>query len=88
MVMSRTSVAVSHSKEVNSMSDSRFNSSCNASQVRDVCCIETNRIYDSCRDRDCYENLKVNISDMGRISSQEQETSELKKLASRGLTSV
>lgn len=64
--MSRTSIAVSHSKEVNSMSDSRFNSSCNASQVRDVCCIETNRIYDSCRDRDCYENLKVNTSDYGK----------------------
>ena len=47
------------------MSDSRFNN-CNASGVRDVCCIETDRIYDSCRDRDCYENLRVNISDYGK----------------------
>lgn len=48
------------------MSDSRFNNNCSASTGRDVCCIETDRIYDSCRDRDCYENLRVNISDYGK----------------------
>ena len=48
------------------MSDSRFGNNCSASAARDVCCIETDRIYDSCRDRDCYENLRVNISDYGK----------------------
>ena len=28
-------------------------------------CIETNRILDSCRDRDCYENVRVYLSDLG-----------------------
>ena len=48
------------------MSDSRFGGNCNPSPSREVCCIETDRIYDSCRDRDCYENLRVNISDYGK----------------------
>ena len=48
------------------MPDSRFGSNCasNLSQ-RDVCCIEANRIYDSCRDRDCYENVRVSLSEYG-----------------------
>ncbi len=33
---------------------------------RDVCCIETDRIYDSCRDRDCFENIRVSLSDYGK----------------------
>ena len=29
-------------------------------------CIEANRILDSCRDRDCFENVKVFLTDLGR----------------------
>ena len=29
-------------------------------------CIETNRILDSCRDRDCFENVRVFLTDLGR----------------------
>ena len=29
-------------------------------------CIETNRILDSCRDRDCFENVQVFLTDLGR----------------------
>ena len=29
-------------------------------------CIETNRILDSCRDRDCFENVKVFLTDLGQ----------------------
>lgn len=32
---------------------------------REVCCIETDRIYDSCRDRDCFENIRVVLTDYG-----------------------
>ena len=32
---------------------------------RDTVCIETNRVLDSCRDRDCYENVRVYLSDFG-----------------------
>ena len=28
-------------------------------------CVETNRIMDSCRDRDCYENVRVFLTDLG-----------------------
>lgn len=49
------------------MPDNRFggNPSC-APGARDVCCIETDRIYDSCRDRDCFENVRVSLSDYGK----------------------
>ncbi len=33
---------------------------------RDLVCIETNRVLDSCRDRDCYENIKVHLTDFGQ----------------------
>ena len=33
--------------------------------TRDCVCIETNRILDSCRDRDCFENVRVYLSDFG-----------------------
>ena len=36
------------------------------SDRRDLVCIETNRVLDSCRDRDCYENVKVHLTDFGQ----------------------
>lgn len=33
---------------------------------REMVCIETNRILDSCRDRDCFENVRVKLTDFGR----------------------
>ena len=32
---------------------------------KDTVCIETNRILDSCRDRDCFENVRVYLTDIG-----------------------
>ncbi|MEE1115480.1 MAG: hypothetical protein UH851_01315 [Clostridia bacterium] len=32
---------------------------------RETVCIETNRILDSCRDRDCYEDVRVYLTDFG-----------------------
>ncbi|MBQ2805741.1 MAG: hypothetical protein IJF08_01680 [Clostridia bacterium] len=32
---------------------------------RDLYCIETDRILDSCKDRDCFENVRVFLSDFG-----------------------
>lgn len=48
------------------MSENRF--SCGTPSLsgsRDMVCIETNKILDSCRDRDCYENLRVYLTDCG-----------------------
>lgn len=49
------------------MSDNRFscgNSDKNSARSEMVC-IETNRILDSCRDRDCFEDVKVLLTDFG-----------------------
>ena len=49
------------------MSDNRF--SCGPSERNssrsEMVCIETNRILDSCRDRDCFEDVKVLLTDFG-----------------------
>ena len=46
------------------MSDNRFTTnSCNS---KETVCIETNRILDSCRDRDCFENVRVYLTDYGQ----------------------
>lgn len=48
------------------MSDKRYNEGSSFARCcNDVCCIEADRILDSCRDRDCYENLRVNLSNFG-----------------------
>lgn len=44
------------------MSDNRFTNSSGKENV----CIETNRILDACRDRDCFENVRVYLSDFGQ----------------------
>jgi len=54
------------------MSDNRFSScgslgnGCGKGGDTRTVCIETNRILDSCRDRDCYENVQVFLTDLGR----------------------
>ncbi len=46
------------------MADNRFSCAPRASGG-DTVSIETNRILDACRDRDCYENLRVYLTDCG-----------------------
>ncbi len=47
------------------MSDHRIPTvGCQKPEPRCVC-VETNRILDSCRDRDCYENVRVFLTDLG-----------------------
>lgn len=46
------------------MADNRF--SCGSGSGRETVCIETNRVLDSCRDRDCFENVRVLLTDFGR----------------------
>lgn len=46
------------------MPDNRF--ICSGSGTsRDTVCIEVNRVLDSCRDRDCYENVQVFLTNYG-----------------------
>ena len=48
------------------MSENRFSCcSPSLSGSRDMVCIETNKILDSCRDRDCFENVLVYLTDCG-----------------------
>lgn len=54
------------------MSDNRFTpcgtvgNGCGKGGETRTVCVETNRILDSCRDRDCYENVKVFLTDLGQ----------------------
>ena len=45
------------------MAENKFPSACGNS--KETVCIETNRVLDSCRDRDCYEYVKVYLSNFG-----------------------
>ncbi|MBE6694362.1 MAG: hypothetical protein E7589_06335 [Ruminococcaceae bacterium] len=49
------------------MAENRFSSpaGCHKDCGKDTVCVETNRILDSCRDRDCFENVKVFLTDAG-----------------------
>lgn len=46
------------------MPDNRFSCS-SLSGPRETVCIEANRVLDSCRDRDCYENVRVLLTCFG-----------------------
>ena len=46
------------------MPDNRFICSTPGSN-REMVCIEANRVLDSCRDRDCYENVQVFLTAFG-----------------------
>ena len=45
------------------MPDNRFN--CSNIGGKETICIEANRVLDSCRDRDCYENVQVFLTAFG-----------------------
>ncbi len=49
------------------MADNKFSCTpaCSPGGGREMVCIETNRILDSCRDRDCFENVRVFLTDFG-----------------------
>lgn len=49
------------------MSDNRGSPCCgSSSQERETVCIDTLRVLDSCRDKDCYEDVQVFLSDFGQ----------------------
>ena len=49
------------------MSDNRGSpSSCRGQGERETVCIDTLRVLDSCRDRDCYEDVRVYLSELGQ----------------------
>ena len=47
------------------ISDCRENRILSGGCSKETVCIETNRILDSCRDRDCFENVRVYLTDIG-----------------------
>lgn len=47
------------------LSESKFSCTSATGSGKETFCIETNRILDSCRDRDCFENVRVYLTDMG-----------------------
>ena len=71
------------------MSDNRF-SCCNNSStpIKEVISIDTTRILDSCKDRDCYENVAVFLTDFGYDIIDHTSTVRTKKacIASANIT--
>ena len=47
------------------MAENKFSCVPGNTQTRETVCIDTNRVLDSCRDRDCFENARVYLSDFG-----------------------
>ena len=47
------------------MSENRFPCSLQDKNKAETVCIDTNRVLDSCRDRDCFEDVKVLLTDFG-----------------------
>ena len=47
------------------MAENRFPCPSAGTSGRESICIDTNRVLDSCRDRDCFENVRVYLSKFG-----------------------
>ncbi len=47
------------------MAENKFSCVPSGGPARETVCIDTNRVLDSCRDRDCFENARVYLSDFG-----------------------
>ena len=47
------------------MAENKFSCVPGNSPARETVCIDTSRVLDSCRDRDCFENARVYLSDFG-----------------------
>jgi len=47
------------------MAENKFPCTSGVGNTRETVCIDTNRVLDSCRDRDCFENVRVYLSDFG-----------------------
>ena len=45
------------------MSENKFCNDKMPSKIKEAVCIDTNRVYDSCADKDCLEDLRVYFTD-------------------------
>ena len=71
------------------MSDNRFSCGSNSNvTLKETVSIDTNRILDSCKDRDCYENVNVFLTDFGYEIIDHTSTVRTKKscIASANIT--
>ena len=48
------------------MADMKYSCNTSGASAREMVCIETNRVLDSCRDRDCFEDVRVKLTDFGQ----------------------
>ncbi len=54
--------------------------SCQDNQFKESVCIDTYRVYDSCADKDCLENLRVNFSESGQHIIDQATTVRVKNV--------
>ena len=60
--------------------------SINTSGVNEAVCIDTGRVYDSCMDRDCIENVRVYFSEEGQRAIQNAISAKENALKEIGIT--
>lgn len=48
------------------MADNRGISPNSAPQIKEAVCVDTSRVYDSCADKDCLQDLRVYLTDVGQ----------------------
>lgn len=61
------------------MPDNRFICGPNSGNTREPIVIEANRVLDSCRDRDCYENVRVYLTECGSEIIERTSSVRVKK---------
>ena len=48
------------------MADNKNYSGSELNHIKEAICIDTNRVYDSCADKDCLTDLRVYLTDRGQ----------------------
>ena len=70
------------------MADNKFSCSGNAAAAREAFGIETGRILDACRDRDCFEDVRVYLTPVGEDLITRTGTVRVKKACISGANIV
>ena len=52
------------------------NKNCTPTKIKEAVCIDTNRVYDSCADKDCLEDLKVYFTNSAQSKLKECHLTE------------
>ena len=57
---------MSEKNYITSANNSNANNSCCDKEIKETVCIHTDKVFDSCRDKDCLENVRVYLTAAGQ----------------------